>query len=148
MKVSHLKAKTRTIFVDIPGDGDDPDEKIEIVYRPGELTLEVSDEIKAAIQSGFESDIAFAMLRRVLVRWDLQNDDGTELDVSDDSIKTIPLTFLGLILQAIEDDSRPNPKRGATSGDGSSQTELQEASQTGTSSSEHQTGSLVGPGSS
>lgn len=149
MKVSTLKAKVKRIWVEVAGENEgDKAEKVWVDYRPGELTLEVSDELKEALDSGFESDVAFVMLRRVLVAWDLQAEDGSPLQVTDANLKTIPLEFLGKVLTAIEQDSRPNPQRGATSEGGSQQTELQDVSQNGTSLSEQQTGSLVAPGNS
>lgn len=149
MKVSTLKAKVARIWVEVPGEEEgDPAEKVWVDYRPGELTLEVSDELKAAVESGFDSDIAFVMMRRVLAGWDLQNDDGSQMGTTDKEIKSVPLSFIGLVMQAIEDDARPNPRRGATLEDGSPQTEPQEASPNGTSSSKQRTGSLAGPGSS
>lgn len=149
MRVSTLKAKVTRLWVEVPGENEgDPAEKIWVDYRPGELTLQVSDELKAAITTGFDADVAFVLIHRVVAAWDLENDDGSQVGVTEAEIKAVPIAFLGRILQAIEDDVRPNPKRGATSEDGSAQTEPQEASQNGTSSSEQRTGSLVGPGNS
>lgn len=147
MKVSALKAQIRRLWVEVPGEEEGSTEKIWVDYRPGALTLEVSEELKDAVQSGFETDVAFSLLRRVLAGWDLQNDEGGQLGVSDAEIKTIPLQFLGKIMQAIEEDSRPNAERDVTSSDSSQQREQQETSPNGTSSSEQRTGSLVSRGS-
>lgn len=149
MKVSALKSAVRRIQVPVPGeDQDAPEEKVWVDYRPGELTLEVQDELKEAVDSGFESDAAFVILKRVLSAWDLQDDEGNPWPVTVEGIKKVPLIFLGAIMGGIEEDSRPNPQRGATSGDGSPQTEQSVGSPNGTTSSEQQTGSLVGPGTS
>ena len=148
MKVSTLKKKVSRIYVTVPGEGEDPAEVVWVDYRPGELTLEVSDELKAAVASGFESDVAYVMMSRVLSDWDLQDDEGRPLGVTEQAIKSVPLTFIGLIMEAIQEDARPNPRRDANSEDTSQQTGKSDASLTGTSSSEQPTGSLVGPGSS
>lgn len=158
MKVSTLKSRTRKIWIEVPGDDGKPNEKIWVNYRPGELTLEVSEKIKEAMLSGFDSDVIFVMLTNLLDSWDLQVDlydewgnptgEVAQLGVSPDEIKTVPLSFLGEVISNIEDDSRPNPQRDVTSDAGSQQTEQSVTSPNGTSLSEQQTGSDVPPGSS
>lgn len=149
MKVSSLKAKVSRIWIEIPGENEgDPVERIWIDYRPGELTLAVADELKEAVATGFESDMAKIMLTKVLADWDLQNEDGSPMGVSEEEVKSVPLTFLGLIMAGIEADSRPNAQRDVISGGGSPQTEQPDPSLNGTSSSERQTGSLSVPGNS
>jgi hypothetical protein len=158
MKVSTLKSRTRKIWIEVPGDDGSPNEKIWVDYRPGALTLEVSEKIKEAILSGFDSDVVFVMLTNLLDGWDLQVDvydeygnptgEVHQLGVTPDEIKTVPLTFLGEIITKIEDDSRPNLERDVTSDAGSQQTEQSVTSPNGTFSSEQQTDSDVLPGSS
>jgi hypothetical protein len=148
MKVSALKSRVRRIWVPVPNNEGEVEETVWVDYCPGELTLEVQEELKAAVDSGFESDAAFVILKRVLHAWDLEDDEGNQLAVDVQTIKTIPLIFLGAIMGKIEEDSRPNPRRDVISGDGSQQTEQSDASQNGTTSSERPTGSLVDPGSS
>jgi hypothetical protein len=152
MKISALKGGIRRIMVDIP-----PDEKVWVDYKPGELTLEISDKVKAAFAAGFETDIAEIMLGPVLVDWDLEeevldadgNPTGEMRHLSPkEGLKKVPVEFLGRVLNAVQEDAVPNPQRFATSNGASQQTdEVADPSQSGTSSSEQPTASDVDRGS-
>lgn len=116
MKVSTLKSRTSRIWVEVPGDGDNT-EKIWVDYRPGNLTLEVSEKIrKAGLDS--ENDAIFVLLENLLAGWDLEDDDGSPLGVKAKDIKKVPLSFIGDVMVKIEEDGRPNPQRDVTSDDG------------------------------
>lgn len=116
MKVSTLKSRTSRIWVEVPGNGDDT-EKIWVDYRPGNLTLEVSEKIrKASLDS--ENEAVFVLLENLLAGWDLEDDNGAPLGVKAKDIKKVPLSFIGDIMLKIEEDGRPNPMRGVTSDDG------------------------------
>lgn len=150
MKVSTLKSRTHRIWIEVPGNDGEPTEKVWVDYRPGALTLEVSDKIREAIESGFESDVVFVIVSSVLASWDLQTDvldefgmptgEVRQLTNSPEDIKSVPLNFLAEVLTKIEDGSRPNPQRDVTSDAGSPQAEQSVTSQNGTSSFEQQTG--------
>jgi len=135
VKVSSLAKREEEIVIRM---GDEPDDLVHVVYRPGQLTLEIADKVKEIMGSGFEHDIALAMLEPLLVRWDLENEDGTPYPLNHDTLRKVPLEFLGLILARIESDARPRPTRGEMSDDISPQTENSENSTTGTSSEEPQ----------
>lgn len=149
MRVAALKGKTSRCWIEVPSEEEGGEsERIWVDYRAGELTLGVGDEIRAAVDGGFVSDVGKVVLKRILVDWDLQDDNGDPLGVGDEAINSVPLPFIGQVLQAIQDDILPNAPTGATSDDGSPQMAPLVAVPTGTSSSEHRTGSLVSPGSS
>lgn len=149
MKVSTLKSRTHRIWIEIPGDDSQPSEKIWVDYRPGELTLAVTEKIREAMETGFESDVIFVVLSSVLSAWDLQVDvldefgmptgEIRQLTNSEEDIKSVPLSFLGEVLSAVEAGARPNPQRDVTSDAGSPQVEQSVTSQTGTSSFAQQT---------
>lgn len=160
MKVAALKGGIRRIWVEVPpeeGTGGEI-EKVWVDYRPGELTLEINDKIKEAVLSGFEADVAAILLEPLLVDWDVEDDvldeEGrstgttTHLFPTGGGLKKVPLRFIGLVMQAIQDDSIPNAQRGATSAGSSQQEEQQEASQNGTGSSALQIVSDADPGTS
>lgn len=157
MKVSTLKSRTRRIWIEVPGEEGQPNEKIWVDYFPGNLTLEISEKVNEAILTGVETEVLFVMLTNLLAGWDLQVDvldeNGVEtgevrqLGVTADDIKVIPLTFLGAIMGEIESDSRPNPERDVTLDAGLLQTEQSVTSLNGISSSEQQTDSTVPLGS-
>lgn len=149
MKVSTLKSRTHRIWIEVPGDGSEPTEKVWVDYRPGALTLAVSDQIREALESGFESDVIFVMLKNVLAGWDLQTEvldkwgnptgEYRQLGTSEEDIKSVPISFLGEVLAQVEGSARPNPERDVTSDAGLPQTEQSVTSQNGTSSFAQQT---------
>jgi hypothetical protein len=149
VKVSTLKSRTHRIWIEVPGDDGHPPEKIWVDYRPGELTLAVTEKIRHAMETGFESDVIFVVLSSVLAAWDLQVDvldefgmptgEVRQLGNTEEDIKSVPLSFLGEVLAAIEAGARPNPQRDVTSDAGSPQVEQSVTSQTGTSSFAPQT---------
>lgn len=136
MKISKLTGQTAELDIKVPADPNDPgsvEETVHIVYRPGALTLEISDKIRELQSSGFEVDIMLEMFKRMIVSWDLQDEDGQPLGVDVEAIKKVPLAFLGQLLGAMESDIRPNQQRGETS-DGASQEAQPVPSPAGTSS--------------
>lgn len=149
MKVSALRGRERTIIVTVPGsDGEDP-ENIGVTYRPGAVDIELAEKIEEIAMQGL-SDVRVAevILEPMLVRWDLQDEDGSEWGVTAAHIRRTPLDFLGQIIREIQADARPNPQKPAVSEDGSPQEENQGSSQNGTSSFEQQTGTGADRGSS
>jgi hypothetical protein len=134
MKVSKLAGKTQTVNIKVPGEGDEPEESVAVVYMPGALTLRVSEQITEAVEQGLEANVAFHMLKPMLVSWDLQDEEGNELPVNEETLKDIPLNFLGMILQAIHADVRPDPPKPGNSGNSLQQTDEPESSLGGTSS--------------
>ena len=145
MKVSDLAKKEKELVIRV---GDGPTDLVHVVYRPGALTLEVSDQVKEIMETGFEHEVALAMLKAMVVKWDLEDEDEKELPVNEQTIKQVPLEFLGMILRGIEADARPNPTMGETSDGTSPQTERPEQPPTGISSSEQQIDSSANRGSS
>jgi hypothetical protein len=164
MKVQALKGGIRRIWVEVPPEveGTVP-EKVWVDYRPGELTLEMSDTLKDTMAtSGFESDVAGLLLEPLLTDWDVED----EVDVLDaeqrptgekrtvhltpqnGGLKKVPLSFLGLVMEAIMADSIPNAPRDAISAGSLPQKDEPAPSQTSTQSSEQQTDSDASPGSS
>lgn len=147
MKVAALKGGIRRIHVEVPPqEAGGEIEKVWVDYRPGELTLETADQIKAAVSSGFEFEVAEIVLGPILVDWDLENEDGSHL--GPEGIKSVPLSFLGLVMAAIQEDVIPNALRDGTSAGSSQLEEQQDPSPNGTGSSEQQTDSHAPPGSS
>lgn len=132
MKIGALKGGVRPLDVEFPGMEGLEDEKLHIEYRPGELTLEIADDMRAAAANNLEADAICLVLEKVLVSWDLEDDDGP-LAVTKEGIKKIPLPALGAIFLAMMEDIRPNPQTGVDSNGGLQQEETSEKSLTGTS---------------
>ena len=127
MKVTALSKKIHRVWIEVPGEeGTEPD-KVWVDVRPGALTGEVADQMQEASISGFNTDVAYPILEAMLVDWDLEEDvvgdngqptgEVRKLPVTREGIKKIPLSFLGLVLEGIQEDVRPNPTTGETSED-------------------------------
>lgn len=144
MKLSALKGKVRDLDVLVPGTDGEPDEIVKVKYQPGELTLEVSDQMNEAFRSDGDTSVVAMFLEKVLVEWDLEEDildeDGNPtgetkpVPTTKAGIKKVPVPFLGLLMQAIGEDARPNPQTGESSRNGSLQEDSPDAAQSGTTS--------------
>lgn len=142
MKVSALRGENRTIYVEVEGE----EEKVKVVYAPGNLTFGLGERIEEAVAAGTLTESAgmLELLDTILVFWDLEEDlvdeDGKatgetrQLTTHPKDLKKVPIPFIGLVFQKIQEDSAPNAKSGPTSENGSLQTELSEGSPSGTSS--------------
>ena len=159
MKLSALKGKVEKTFIEIPGEAEGaPPDHVEVHYRPGALTLEVVDKLQAISEQEMQIDVVGILLEPILVWWDLDDevlDDAgnptgevVNLPVTAEGIRKVPLTFLGLILDQINKESRPDPLPEGTSDDSSPPEVTSDGSQSGIHSSESP-GTLVAlPGSS
>lgn len=127
LKVHQLKGSNRVVEIPVEGE----DEPIKVEYRPGELTLEISDKIKDTLEGGFEGDVAGLVLEPILVDWDLERDDGTPLPCNGEEIKKLPMVILGVIMQGIAQDLQPDPQKSVTSQSTSPTTDVQDKSRTG-----------------
>lgn len=134
MKLAALAGENRTITVAVPGSSSE--ETVEITYRPGAMNLEVAEKVQELAEAGSFSVATVESLRTVLVSWDIQEEDGTPLDVTADSIRRVPLPFLMQVFSAIHEDARPNPQTGEASEGTSPQVDKSDTLQDGTSSSE------------
>ncbi len=158
MKLSALKGKIQKTWIEIPGEDGEPSDKVEVHYRPGALTLEVSDQLQELARTDMEINVILVLLEPILVWWDLEDDvldeegnptgETVNLPVTSEGIKKVPLSFLGMIMDTMNEESRPGPLTEETS-DGSSVPEVSlDGSQNGIQSSESQ-GTLVSlPGTS
>lgn len=152
MKVSALKARTRTVPIVIPGADGEPDDQVMLTYRPGSLTLELWESLQAVAMDPQGADIEAAKTflmdpnDPLVVEWDLENEDGSPFPCDPEHLAKLPLDFLGLMTDAIGSDSIPNASRGGTSEDGSPQKAPLAVVPGGTESSEQPTGSDAAPG--
>lgn len=154
MKVSALKAKTRTVQVVIPGEDGGPDESVGVTYRPGALTMELWEKIDILAKDPTSADVEgmklFLMQEGdpLISGWELEEDDGSPLPCTPENLATLPLQFIGMMADAIGKDSRPDPQKADSSGDGSQPTEESASAQSGTSLSVLPNASDASPGSS
>ena len=134
MKVSALKARVRKVDVVIPATETDPEECVWIMYKPGEFTIEIAEKVNELVAEGKDNEVISEMLLPVLDAWDLEDEEGNQLPVTLETMKTIPLHFLMACITTITEDARPDPQKGGTSEDGSVPADSQDPAQNGTSS--------------
>lgn len=97
--------------------GDAPEDVLTVVYRPGVLTprmlveLEELDEMSA----GKQTEAVVALLPRIIVSWDLADDDGTPYPLEPDALMDLPLDVLMTVMQAITDREKPGKGSAGTS---------------------------------
>lgn len=103
MKLSSLTSGTRTIHMDYDG------EDLEVTYRASEFTAKMatSDEL---------GDGPVELLVRLLVTWDVLDEQGDRLEPTADVLRSLPIRFLNYVVAAIAEDSAPDPPKRGTSG--------------------------------
>jgi hypothetical protein len=147
VRLSSLKGGVRELPVEFPGENGAEDEVLNVQYRPGELTIEAAEQMRDAIAADRTENVALILLEKVLVGWDLQQDvydeAGNSVGVEDvpcdrQGLRIIPLPALGVIMNAMMEDVRPDPQKDVPSEDGSLQEGTSDTSQNGTLSSEPQ----------
>jgi len=77
----------------------------------------------------------------LVVDWDLEEEDGSKFPCDAEHFAKLPLDFLGLIVEAIGNDSAPSPQRGGTLVGGSQLKALPDPAPGGSELSEQPTGS-------
>lgn len=105
LKISNLAADERTVSFVYAG------EDVTIVYRPSKFT----PSIAAAAEGVAEQEVIERLVGRLadmLVRWDVLDDDGSELPTSEDVIRELPFRFLNTIIMRVAEDSRPEASSG------------------------------------
>lgn len=96
MPIQGGKLKEKVETFDWTYDGD----LCSITYRPNVVTLEVIRELRAS--KGDEGEEALVdVLARTLVKWDVEQDDGTMWPVTGDGLAKLPVPFLGRVMDAI-----------------------------------------------
>lgn len=139
MKLSALKGKEQKVRIQVPSNEEGtPDEEVEVVYRPGVLTIDVFERVtELSSKNGGDVSMVAELLSNVLVSWDLEEDlengQTQKLGISVEDIRKVPLPFLGQVLDKITRAVTPTPQKDATSEERLPQEEPQVASPSGTS---------------
>lgn len=138
MKLSALKGKEQKVRITVPSNEEGtPDEEVEVVYRPGVLTIDVFERVSELQKGGGDVGIVAELLSNVLVSWDLEDEDADgntrPLGVTKDEIRQVPIPFLGQIMEEITKAVTPTPPRGGTSDEVSPQEDTRVPSLSGTS---------------
>ncbi len=79
---------------------------LNLVYRPLSYTVK---EMEDATKDRDPKNIVRTM-QRLLVEWDLTDDDNNPIPLSDEALVEIPSHIFTGIMQAVAKDSRPDPE--------------------------------------
>jgi hypothetical protein len=130
-KVSSYTKKTRELTIPFE---DDDDEPLHVTYRPRGLTTRILAQVHAAQKDENVASMLYATVPSVLESWDLTNEDGVPIPITEDDLADLPSTLLLHVLNAVSEDIRPNPARSSTSPNGSAPTATEDRVPTGSSS--------------
>lgn len=85
-------------------------EELKLVYDPNGYTPLLESQIKAQVGDGsspWQADALVSFLAGLLHEWDLLDDDGEPLPITEGVLATIPVPVLGEMMLAIGEDMRP-----------------------------------------
>lgn len=91
-------------------DGDD----VDVSYRPNAVTPALLEEVDEAAKADDLSMLG-VLLDPVLDWWDVLDADGQRIGTDPDTIRTLPMRFIGLVQRGIERDQNP-PEDGTSAG--------------------------------
>lgn len=109
IRLSELMRDTRTLTLTV---GEDT---LTVTYRPGGITPETEDRLESLAQEQRVGQSLIALLLDTLTGWDITDDKGKALPVTEAQLRRLPLALLGQLVRAITEDMRPNALSGGTS---------------------------------
>lgn len=101
ISLGDLQRNTRQIVAHYDG------EDVAITYAPGKLT-------PASVSGNDARQSLEALLGTTLLAWDVLDDAGKPLPVTQETLSAMPSRFLWVLVDAINEDIRPNGRRAAT----------------------------------
>ncbi len=90
---------------------------LNLVFRPQAVTLELVDRKEQALSN--PGDVLAQTLVDLVESWDLVEDNGATYPLTLAAVRKLPLEFVNGILEAILKESRLNPTKANSLGDGS-----------------------------
>lgn len=104
MRLSQLQEDSCPLAIEM---GDD---SLNIVYLPSGYTPELEDKFMASSEKNRAGGSLAEFLSGMLVKWDLQDDEGNVHPTDMDSLRHLPVKFLNSIVEAISEDMNPQKK--------------------------------------
>jgi hypothetical protein len=108
-----LHRNTRTAALEYDG------ETVEVEYRPSEYTPEVEDAMQQARRSGRPAMSRVEVLDKMLISWDVLDEESKPLVPTRELLLSLPTAFLSAVLSAITEDQRVEREDRKNSGGGS-----------------------------
>lgn len=101
---TQMKAKTKDAQIDWEG------EKVDFAYHPAAFSVEVAQHVQERAQEGDLGGVAVVMVN-LLDWWDVLDDEGNRLAVTEELVRQMPLGFLMSMLNAVGADMAPPTRR-------------------------------------
>jgi len=108
IKVSQLSSPKRTVEVTFG------EEKMNVTYRPSCVTPQFLDDL----QQPQQGEAIAVSIEKLVVEWDLLNEQGKKLPAKKAIVKTLPIAFLMAVIKAITEDTEVPKAPSETSEDG------------------------------
>lgn len=106
MKLNDLLRKTTRVDVTYGG------ETFGVDFLPHALTTDVQVKLKALIGDGLDESAAlnslFVLLPTLVSGWEIEDDDGSPLPVTEETLRRFPILMLAEIATAITGSMDPN----------------------------------------
>ncbi len=109
VRLSDLMRDTRTMTLPV---GDDV---LTVTYRPSGITPETEERLAKLGQDQRLGASMIALLTETLTGWDLVDDKGKPLPITEAQLRKLPMRLLGDLVRAMTEDMRPNASSGGTS---------------------------------
>lgn len=136
VRVSKLTLHVDEVAIKV---GPDPEDVVNVSYRPGALTLGALERLQEMSNSGQHVESIAEMLKPILVTWDLLDENDNPLPIDYSGLSQVPIEFLGQLIDAISGTAKVDPDEGKVLGVISQPEDPSVTPLTGTSSSEPQT---------
>lgn len=106
MRLSEVQAREKVCTVEYDG------EQVDVCYRPAKVTPDMLSNVLDMVSNpdnaaSAEIDSVPALLEPILVWWDVLDDDDNRLPTDATTIRSMPMAFLGAVVQATQADMRP-----------------------------------------
>lgn len=109
VSITHLRKNERTVTKDYGEHG-----SLTITWRPGELTPHDEASISDAVEQGRMSTATAEALLRIVVAWDLLDDEGETIPLTSDALAALPSSVLDEVWTIVRND-QSDPKEGEPS---------------------------------
>lgn len=104
MKLKDLQRASRTTVMKWEG------EELKLVYQPSRYTPALESEIKGTLSdptSPWQAEALVRFLAGLVEEWDLLDDDGSVLDLTEGNLSMLPVEVLAEMMATIGEDMRP-----------------------------------------
>lgn len=108
IKLADLQQDRRPIIIPIVIQavevGGDLTEDLSLTYRPSAYTGKTEKELNELAKGEWKSEMGLQFVKKLVVSWDLETDDGKPFPIEIDNLAELPSSFVGEVISGIADD--------------------------------------------